>query len=518
MRAVQRERASGVLLHLSSLPGPHGCGDLGQGARDFVDFLAGARQRYWQLLPIHPLGVGNSPYSALSAFAGNPLFIDLEALVQAKLLQPEELARSLPQGAVDYARTERHRVPLLRLAFTRFQRRPRRYAAELRAFRARTRYWLKDYGLFMALRAQHGGAWWESWPKPLARRETAALAHAQRELRSEVAYYEFEQWLFARQWQALRSYAAERSVRLIGDIPIFVAHDSADVWAQQSSFLLDRAGRPRVVSGVPPDYFSSDGQRWGTPLYDWRALARRDYAFWVERLRNLCAAFDLVRLDHFIGFVRAWHIPASSPTAKTGSFRPGPGRALFERLERVLGGLPFIAEDLGTVTPAVEALRDGLQLPGMRVLQFAFNGDAANPFLPHNYERRSVAYPGTHDNDTLLGFVRHTATAAERRALHAYLGHSRPTPDEEAAGALLNLLFASVSDLCIVPVQDLLGLDNEARMNVPGQAEGNWTFRIKPRALNKQVQSTLRALTLRTGRASQTPAGSARRERAIRER
>jgi 4-alpha-glucanotransferase len=517
MSAVQRERASGVLLHLSSLPGPHGCGDLGRPARDFVDFLAGARQRYWQLLPIHPLGVGNSPYSALSAFAGNPLFVDLNALVQAKLLQAEEIGRALPQGPVDYARTERHRVPLLRLAFTRFQRRPQRYAAELRAFRARARYWLNDYCLFMALRAQHGEAWWERWPKPLARREGAALAHARRELRSEVAYYEFEQWLFARQWQALRQYAAQRSVRLIGDIPIFVAHDSADVWAQQPSFLLDRAGRPRVVSGVPPDYFSSDGQRWGTPLYDWRGLARQDYAFWVERLRSLCAAFDLVRLDHFIGFVRAWHIPVSSPTAKSGRFRPGPGRALFERVERALGGLPFIAEDLGTVTPAVEALRDGLALPGMRVLQFAFNGDPANPFLPHNYVRNSVAYTGTHDNDTLLGFVRHAATPSERRALHAYLGHAQPTSDEQAVSALLNLLFTSVADLCIVPVQDLLALDNDARMNVPGLAQGNWTFRIRPRALNKQVQSTLRALTLRTGRASPAPAPSARRTRSVRQ-
>lgn len=518
MSAPSGQRASGVLLHISSLPGRFGCGDLGRGARDFVDFLAGARQRYWQVLPIHPLGPGYSPYSALSAFAGNPLFLDLEALVDEGLLHEGELGRSLPQGPVDYARAETLRTPLLRQAFARFRQRPRRYAHELRAFRARTRYWLRDYCLFMALRGQHGGEWWERWPKPLARRDPAAMRQARRELHEELAYYEFEQWLFARQWQRLRAYAAERDVRLIGDIPIFVAHDSADVWAQQRSFLLDRNARPRFVSGVPPDYFSSDGQRWGTPLYDWRALARQGYAFWVERLRSLCASFELVRLDHFIGFVRAWHIPATSPTAREGRFRPGPGRALFERVEQVLGGLPFIAEDLGTLTPEVEALRDALQLPGMRVLQFAFGADASNPFLPHNYPRHCVAYPGTHDNDTLLGFVRHTATPSELRALHAYLGNELPTSDEQTVSALLNLLFASVADLCIVPLQDVLGLDNDARMNVPGRAEGNWTFRVRPRALNKLLQRSLAVLTVRTGRAKDEPLAASegrRRKRAL---
>jgi 4-alpha-glucanotransferase len=291
---------------------------------------------------------------------------------------------------------------------------------------------------------------------------------------------------------------------LIGDIPIFVAHDSADVWARQSSFLLDRNGRARFVSGVPPDYFSSEGQLWGTPLYAWRELKRSGYAFWVERLRSLLTQFDRVRLDHFIGFVRAWHIPSSATSAKQGRFRRGPGRDLFRALEQALGGLPFIAEDLGALTPEGEALRDALGLPGMRVLQFAFNSDAHNPFLPQNYPRRCVAYPGTHDNDTLLGFVQHSASAAERAALSAYLGPPAQRSAEETCSALLQLLFASVAELCIVPMQDLLRLDSTARMNLPGQAEGNWSFRLPRSAFTASVCAELAELTERTGRATKT--------------
>ncbi|HEX6245527.1 MAG TPA: 4-alpha-glucanotransferase, partial [Polyangiales bacterium] len=428
---------------MSSLRGPHGVGDMGEGARRFVDFLAAAKQSFWQVLPIHPLGAGYSPYSALSAFAGTPLFLDMDALVRAGLLRADQLGPALPQRRVDYARAEQRRLPLLRAAFERFRRRPRRYRAELEALRERERYWLDDYTLFMALRDKHGQAPWISWPEPLRQRSRRALAAARAGLSEEIAYYEFEQWLFMRQWSDLRAYAAEARVRLIGDIPIFVAHDSADVWAHQAMFQLDRRGQPRFVSGVPPDYFSSEGQRWGTPLYDWRALKRDRYRLWVERLSGLVARFDLVRLDHFIGFVRAWHIPAAAPTAIEGRFRPGPGRTLFERVKRALGGLPFIAEDLGALTPEVEALRDQLGLPGMRVLQFAFSSDANNPFLPHNYPRRAVAYSGTHDNDTMVGYLRHSANEAELRALRAYVGAPADATPEALCDALLSLLFAS---------------------------------------------------------------------------
>jgi 4-alpha-glucanotransferase len=494
-------RQSGVLLHLSSLRGAHGIGDLGAEARRFVDFLAAAKQRYWQMLPIHPLGAGYSPYSALSTFAGSPLFLALEALVEDGLLEASELGAPLAQARVDYRRAEQRRLPLLRAAFARFRRRPRRYAESLQAFRTEARFWLDDYALFMALRDAHRQRSWLEWPAPLRARERAALRHARQQLAEPVAYYEFEQWLFARQWHALRAHAATRGLRLIGDIPIFVSHDSADVWAHQQSFQLDRAGRPRFVSGVPPDYFSSEGQRWGTPLYDWRRLEREGYRFWIERLRSLSARFDLVRLDHFIGFVRAWHIPSTAPSAKLGRFRPGPGRELFAAVERALGGLPFIAEDLGALTPAVEALRDALQLPGMRVLQFAFGSDAHNPFLPHNYARNTVAYSGTHDNDTLLGFLRNSSTTAERSALRGYLGMHASASEDALCDALLALLFSSQAQLCIVPMQDLLKLDSEARMNLPGQAEGNWTFRLPARALSPRVEARLRELTVRAGRA-----------------
>jgi 4-alpha-glucanotransferase len=501
MNDAQAERASGVLLHLSSLPGPHGNGDLGSSARACVDFLRAAKQRHWQMLPIHPLGAGYSPYSAPSAFAGNPLFIDLDALVEQGWLQQAELGRALPAVRVDYTRAEQRRLPLLRKAFMRFRQGARRDAAELQQFRHEARGWLGDYALFMALRTQHGNTGWVHWPSALREREPAALREAQRTLADEIAYHEFEQWLFARQWRTLRDYASARGLSLIGDIPIFVAHDSADVWARQDSFLLDRRGRCRYVSGVPPDYFSEDGQLWGTPLYDWRKLKQSGYAFWVERLRSLLARFDCVRLDHFIGFVRAWHVPRTASSAKQGRFRRGPGLDLFSVLERALGGLPFIAEDLGAITPEVEALRDTLGLPGMRVLQFAFSSDAANPFLPHNYPRRCVAYSGTHDNDTLLGFLRSSASAAERASIAAYLGAPSQRSESETCSALLSLLFASVAELCIVPIQDLLQLDSSARMNLPGRAEGNWTFRLPRSAFSARLRDELGQLTERTGRA-----------------
>jgi 4-alpha-glucanotransferase len=392
-------------LHLSSLPGPHGNGDLGREARAFIDFLAAAGQSYWQLLPVHPTGRGNSPYSGVSAFAGNPLFIDLEQLVEDGLLSSTALGAALPERQVDYAQAAEHRKPLLREAFAAFRKQTGHFAARLSAFRRKTRAWLPDYALFVALKDTLGEDWC-AWDAPLRDRSPTVLARARKQLAAEVAYYEFEQLVFDTQWQALRSYAASRGVKLIGDLPIFVAHDSADVWAHRSGFQLDSKGQPTHVSGVPPDYFSATGQLWGTPLYAWAQHKREHYRFWIERLRAQLDRFDWVRLDHFIGFTRYWQVPAGAATAESGRWRNGPGRELFDAAARKLGPLPFIAEDLGAVSPEVERLRDELGFPGMRVLQFAFDSDAHNPFLPHNYATNTVAYTGTHDNDTTLGWLR----------------------------------------------------------------------------------------------------------------
>jgi 4-alpha-glucanotransferase len=488
-------RESGVLLHVSSLPSAYGHGDLGPAARAFVDFLAQAGQRVWQVLPIHPVGPGNSPYSGVSAFAGNPLMISLDDLQAEGLLDSRALARKLPAGRIAYARVRRQRAPLLRQAFTRFRARVGAERDALAAFRRRNHYWLADYTLFMALCARHAGQAFVHWERQLVRREAQALRSARAELAEEIAYYEFEQFLFDRQWRALRSHAQARGVRLIGDIPIFVARDSADVWAHARSFDLDGERNPRHVSGVPPDYFCEDGQLWGTPLYAWRALARDGYAFWIERLRNLLERFDLVRLDHFIGFARYYQIPSDARDARLGRWQKGPGRALFEAARKKLGRLPFIAEDLGAVSEEVIALRDALGLPGMRILQFAFNSDAHDASLPHNYPPNTVAYPGTHDNDTLLGWLKQRASTRELQAVRRYVGSGARTPARQLVSELLRALYACPANLVITPMQDVLGLDNRARMNVPGEPEGNWQFRLAPKQLTAQLAADLRALT-----------------------
>jgi len=504
------DRASGILLHLTSLPGPHGNGDLGPEARRFVDFLAQAGQRWWQMLPVNPVGAGFSPYSGVSAFAGNPLLISLHDLVEEGLLEASEVERDLGGEQADYAAATELRTTALRKAFERFRAKEKAHDDELDAFRERTRFWLRDYALFMALKRTNDGAPWMRWEADLAQHRSPAIKAARRALRDEIAYFEFEQLVFDRQWRALRTYACERGVGLIGDAPIFVAHDSSDVWGNQSIFRLDEAGEPTVVSGVPPDYFSETGQRWGTPLYRWKALKRRGYRFWVERFRTLMERFDVIRLDHFIGFARYWEIPAGEETAVNGRWMRGPGRDLFEVAQEELGVLPFIAEDLGTVTPKVRALRERFGMPGMRVLQFAFGGDANDDFLPHRYVRDCVAYTGTHDNDTTVGWYedpceegpRSPAQAQkERQAAQLYL--SGPLTGEvtpQIHWLMLRALFASVADTAIVPLQDVLGLGSEARMNTPGLSEGNWLWRVKASALTPELAQTLRAFTEVYGR------------------
>lgn len=478
-------RHAGILLHPSSLPGPHGAGDLGADARAFIDWLAAGRQTVWQMLPLGGLGPGNSPYMSPSAFAGNELLIALEPLHAAGWLAAEELvpAPAFDDDRADYAALRPWRMARLRRAAERFFAAPRGEAyARYAAFCHAARDWLDDYALFMAIEARQGGRPWQAWPPALARREPAALREASRSLAAECDFRRFCQWCFDRQWQALRACAAARGVALIGDLPIFVAAHSADVWAHPHLFELAADGRPRVVAGVPPDYFSATGQRWGNPLYRWAAHAEDGYRWWRARLRRVLALCDSVRIDHFRGFEAYWEIPAAAPTALEGRWRPGPGQALLAALAEALPARPsaapavppIIAEDLGLITPAVDALRRAAALPGMRVLQFAFDGRADNPYLPHNYEADTVVYTGTHDNDTVLGWWS-GLTPQVQDYVRRYLG----VDGRAIHWDLIRAASASVARLSIVPMQDVLGLGAAARMNRPGAPDGTWEWRFR---------------------------------------
>jgi 4-alpha-glucanotransferase len=474
-----RERGSGVLLHVTSLPGAYGIGDLGEGARRFVDFLARAGQRWWQMLPLHPIGGGASPYDGVSAFAGNPLLIDLQTLVREGWLRVEELPTAVPHGPADYARAAELRTAALRRAFA-VWRPEHDDPGALQRFRDNSRAWLPDYALFIALRAAHRHEPWMRWPEDLRHRDPAALARAREQLATEIAFVEFEQFVFDRQWRALRCYAHSRGIGIIGDVPIFLAHDSADVWREQRLFLLDGRGQPTHVSGVPPDAFSATGQRWGMPLHRWSAHRRQRYRWWIERFRTALARSDLVRLDHFVGYAHYWAVGASQETAIEGKWAPTPGRELFTaiRTELGLGVLPFIAEDLGSVTPAVVALRDALGLPGMRVLQFSY-GDDPNE-RPERWPVHAFGYSGTHDNETLAGWLAN----ADLEVRNSLSGRHHA----------LRTVFASPAEVVIVPMQDLLGLGNEARMNTPGRADGNWLWRMPVDACDDRLADELRRL------------------------
>jgi 4-alpha-glucanotransferase len=522
MKGMAKSRASGVLFHITSLSGPHGSGDLGPRAHEFLHFLKNAKQRYWQVLPIHPVGPGFSPYAGSSAFAGNPLLISLEELVSQGLLRSSEL-KPVPEGEpVDYPRVTRLREHALRKAFARFREKPRAYAAALDELRTRERFWLEDYALFCAARAHHGDKSWTSWPRELLHREPHALSSARKAWADEITFVEFTQLMFERQWQALRAHAHELGIELIGDVPIFVAHESADVWAHQWAFRLDGHGKPTHVSGVPPDYFSATGQRWGTPLYRWKALAADGYSFWVERMRGLFRRFDLVRLDHFVGFARYWEIPAGAETAVEGRWVKGPRDALFQAIRRALGPslsttepLPLIAEDLGSVTRSVTELRQRLGLPSMRVLQFGFAADGKpdGTHVLHNFPRRSVAYTGTHDTNTLIGWLEEGGDGRGkvdpirvrelRRVVLDYLyGPEAKAPPVPIHLGMIRALFASPARTAIVPIQDWLGLGAEARMNVPGRADGNWTFRLPRDALSDELCALMGSYSETYGRHS----------------
>ena len=494
-----RPRSAGILLHVTSLPGPTGIGDLGPAAYAWVDALARARQTWWQVLPLGPPGDGDSPYQAYSAFAGNPILVSPELLARDGLLRRADLrGADFPTGRVDYRRVNAFKTRLLARAWGQFRGGGAggTLRADFESFAAGESAWLDNFALFMALKEARPGAPWTDWPKPLVLCDPAALDTARRELADVIGRHRFVQFLFFRQLRSLRDYAAGRGVRLIGDLPIFVSADSADVWANPHLFQLDRRRRPKAVAGVPPDYFSKTGQRWGNPLYDWEAMKRDSYAWWVARLRAALTQADLVRIDHVRGFEAYWRIPASRPTAERGRWVKVPGVELFETVRGKLGGLPFIAEDLGLITPEVEALRDRFALPGMRVLQFGFGGDVGNPFLPHNYVRNAVAYTGTHDNDTTAGWY-----ASLRRPERRHVLQYAPGADRDPAWAMIRLAWSSVADCAITPLQDVLGLDGKARMNTPGTARGNWRWRVRADQLDKGALDRLGEITETFGRA-----------------
>jgi 4-alpha-glucanotransferase len=485
-----------VLLHVVSLPSPYGIGDVGAAALAWIDRLHEAGQSWWQALPLGPTGYGDSPYQSLSSFAGNWLLVSPDWLIEDGLLRGSDTqGRSFPSDAVDYEAVASFKHRLLEEAWTNFNDGGARpdLRPDYAQFCQDHAQWLEDYALFRALKSKHGGSPFFEWPADLARRAPGALAQARRELASQIDRVRFAQFLLFRQGARLKQHAHAQGVRLIGDLPFFVSLDSSDVWANPELFLLDEHRRPRVVAGVPPDYFSAEGQLWGNPVYDWEALRRTGYRWWVDRLRALLAHVDVVRLDHFRGFGAAWHVPAGAPTARSGRWVPGPGGEFFDAVRKELGALPFIAEDLGLITPDVHALRDRFRVPGTRVLQFAFDGHADNPYLPRNYVANTVVYTGTHDNPTTREW--YEALPDDQRRNFWSLLKCSGGDSREAVLALMGLAWSSIAALAIAPLQDVLDLGPEARMNVPGRAEGNWRWRCTEQMLTGPAFEWLRELT-----------------------
>ncbi|MDA2938014.1 4-alpha-glucanotransferase [Acidobacteria bacterium AH-259-A15] len=503
-------RCSGILLHVTSLPARLGIGDLGPEAYRFVDFLQSAGQQIWQVLPIGPIGHGNSPYQSFSAFAGNPLLISLEKLVEEGWLRRSDLKQAplFPVHEVDYPEVIKFKLPLLHKACDNFLRKGSPSQKEdYESFCQQNRSWLEDFALFMAVKDASGGKVWTQWDHGIARREPAAISHWQSKLQKEVKSFEFQQYQFFKQWQGLRRYSGERNVQIMGDIPIFIAHNSADVWVNPKFFDVDEQGNPTHVAGVPPDYFSETGQRWGNPLYRWDILSEESYQWWIDRFEANLSCFDIIKLDHFRGFEAYWVIPVSEPSAANGRWLKGPGAELFDVLEQAMGELPIVAENLGFITPEVEALRKHCGCPGMAILQFAFGGHShENSFLPHNYFRDLVVYTGTHDNDTTLGWWTRgvsrdsTSTQEEIKKEREFARQYLNTNGHEIHWAFIRAAVASVANIAIIPLQDLLGLGSEARMNVPGRAKGNWRWRYVPEMLRDDVRDRLKDLTETYGR------------------
>ncbi|MFN8403274.1 MAG: 4-alpha-glucanotransferase [Anaerolineales bacterium] len=499
------ERAGGILLHPTSLPSPYGIGDLGPQAYRFVDWLASTNSKLWQILPLGPTGYGDSPYQCFSAFAGNPYLISPEVLIQDRLLTQNDLtdAPNFPASRVDFGLLIPWKLTLLLKAFSRFPAATKDFHDGFDYFCAQNASWLNDFALFMALKDSHGGKAWNTWEEPLRMREQSALDKARKELSDDIHRHSFYQYLFFRQWENLRKYANEKELKIIGDMPIFVAYDSADVWSHPELFFLDELGNPTVVAGVPPDLFSPTGQLWGNPLYRWDVHKETGYAWWLERIKFALKTIDILRLDHFRGFAGYYEILASEKTAEHGHWVPGPGSDFFRAVDAKLSdgaatanlNLPIIAEDLGLITPDVIALLKEFQLPGMKVLQFGFSGPE-NPFLPHNYPENCVAYTGTHDNDTAKGWFE-TAAEKEREFALKYLDVEPcegSEPSQGFAWELIRAVWSSVATIAMTPMQDVLNLGGEARMNFPSKLGGNWEWRMNDGDLNESLAERLKEL------------------------
>ncbi|MDY6781749.1 MAG: 4-alpha-glucanotransferase [Cyanobacteriota bacterium] len=499
--AMFLKRTSGIVLHPTSFPGRFGIGDLGAPAYRFVDFLAESGQQVWQILPLGPTGFGNSPYLCYSAFAGNPLLINLEWLESEGLLSSEDLASvgDFPADSVDYDGAIAFKMPLLRKACQNFNDRanPER-KEQFQQFCQTHAHWLDDYALFMALKEAHGGASWHNWEPELIKRDATALKEWRDRLQDEIFFHQYVQSEFFRQWSSLKQYANDKGVRIFGDIPIYVSPDSADVWSHPDIFVLNaKTGKPAMMAGVPPDYFSATGQLWGNPVYDWKYLEKTNFKWWIQRVEGMLAYVDIVRIDHFRGLEAFWAVPEGATDAIRGKWVKAKGEAFFKQLEEELGKLPIVAEDLGMITPEVEALRDEFEIPGMKVLHFAFDSDRANPFLPFNYTNPNcVVYTGTHDNDTTVGWFNGRSPEEQQRVLD-YLGC---IDAEGIHWSLIRLAFGSLANCAILPLQDLLGLGNEGRMNKPGSAEGNWGWRYRAEDLSPQLRDRLSHLTYVYGR------------------
>jgi 4-alpha-glucanotransferase len=498
---MKKERASGVLLHPTSLPGPYGIGDLGPSAVRFADFLRETGQTYWQILPLGPTGFANSPYSSFSAFAGNPFLVSPEWLEEDGLLDLGDEPR-LPSNYVDFERVYAFKDGLLRASFEKFQQAGAAGLGSLRAqhdrFCAENEAWLADYTLFCALKIHHQGAPWTAWEPALVRRDPAAIKTWRDRLAPEMAYQAYVQFLFYRQWSQLKSLCRERAIQFIGDIPIYVSHDSADVWIHQDLFKLDERGRSTVVAGVPPDYFSETGQRWGNPIYRWDRMAKDGYRWWTERFRETLKKVDVIRLDHFLGFSAYWEIPAEETYAVKGQWVPGPGHRFFETMKRKLKGLPFVAENLGVVTPEAEALREKFGLPGMAIMQFSFYPFDETYHL-YNYSENTFAYTGTHDNDTVVGWYHSPSVKPEEKD---YCRRYMATDGKEVHWDFIRFCHALHTRASIVPLQDLMGKGTEARMNFPGRVEGNWKWRFHWDELTPAIRDRFGTLTALYGRSS----------------
>ncbi|HWP44380.1 MAG TPA: 4-alpha-glucanotransferase [Blastocatellia bacterium] len=496
-------RWGGILLHPTSLPGRFGIGDLGDQAYAFIDFLVKSGLNLWQVLPLGPTGYGDSPYQCFSAFAGNPLLISPERLVEEGLLAEEDIrdVPSFPEDRVDFGSVIAYKSTLLRRAFRRFSEGgPAHVKSDFLDFYRSAGDWLEDYALFRALKDEHNGAPWNLWERELVSRDPEAIAAARERLREEIEAEKFYQYLFFKQWDRLRTYCHDRGVQIIGDMPIFVAYDSTEVWTRPDMFKLDGTGNPIVVAGVPPDYFSETGQLWGNPLYDWERMMETGFQWWIDRFRATFELVDIVRVDHFRGFAACWEVPAAERTAINGRWVEVPGHELFATLRLKMGELPIIAEDLGVITPDVEALRDEFGFPGMRILQFAFRADSGNLDLPHNYVNNTIVYTGTHDNDTTVGWFNSRAGAGSTRsaeqiqAERAWCLKYLKSDGKEINWDFIEAAFRSAARMALAPLQDVLGLGSEARMNLPASQEGNWKWRFRSQALTEELSSRLRGL------------------------